>query len=360
MKILFMANNSGGLCNFRGELIKRLAKENHVIASTPFDDLLPELRTKGCKLVETPVDRRGINPLRDMLLVLCYIRLVNREKPDMVITYTIKPNIYGGAVCRVKKVSYAINITGLGTAFEKTGLLKRMVTFMYKFALKKAKIVFFENLENMQLFINDKIIRHDQAKLLNGAGVDLERYYMLPYPEDAKETRFLFIGRVMAEKGVDELFAAMRNLHINGVSCSLDMLGGFDEDYGAKIKQGESEGWLRYHGCQSDVRPFIKNCHCFVLPSWHEGMSNSNLECAASGRPIITSDISGCKEAVIDGVSGYTCRVEDVDDLYMKMKMMAATSRDEREKMGLAGRQHMETVFDKRFVVQETITGLGL
>lgn len=355
MKILILANNDVGLYQFRGELVEELLKENKVIISLPYGELVEPLMKMGCKFIDTPMERRGMNPLKDFSLFLTYIGFLRREKPDMVITYTIKPNVYGGAACRLLGFPYAVNVTGLGTAFQGQGFLRKMVTAMYQFALKKAKVVFFENAENMQVFLDGGIIKKEQAKLLNGAGVNLQKFSVLPYPEDSGETRFLFIGRVMAEKGVDELFAAMRMLRADGVSCSLDMLGGFDEDYEAKIKEAELEGWLRYHGYQSDVRPFIQQCHCFVLPSWHEGMANTNLECAASGRPVITSNIHGCLEAVEDGVTGYLCEKKNADDLYRVMKKLTELPYEKRKAMGLAGRERMEQVFDKKKVVGETI-----
>ena len=360
MKILILANSVWGLHDFRKDLITELVKTNEVVASTPFDE--PEkvegLLSTGCRLIETPMERRGMNPIKDLALMKVYRGLIKTERPELVITYTIKPNIYGSAVCRLMKVPYAVNITGLGTAFEGKGLLRKMVTAMYRFALKKAKVVYFENAGDMQVFIDDRIIKKEQTKLLNGAGVNLEKYKVQPYPDDIDETRFLFMGRVMAEKGVDELFEAMRKLQNDGVKCSLDMLGGFDENYEEKIKAAESEGWLRYHGYQTDVKPYIENCHCFVLPSWHEGMANTNLECAASGRPVITSNIHGCLEAIEDGVSGYLCEVKNNHSLYEQMKKICSLSREERITMGFAGRKRMEDVFDKKKVVAETISRL--
>lgn len=359
MKIAMIANSSSGLYEFRRDLILRMIDEgNEVIALTPCEERTEQLKETGIKLIDIPVDRRGMNPVHDLSLFNTYKKLIKAEKPDLVATYTIKPNIYGGAVCRLKKIPYAVNITGLGTAFQRDGFLRKMVTAMYKFALKKAKVVFFENAANMQLFIDEKIIRREQAKLLNGAGVNLDRYNVLPYPEENGETRFLFMGRVMAEKGVNELFEALRMLKKDGFNCTLDMLGGFDENYEQKIKEAESEGWLKYHGYQSDVRPFIENCHCFVLPSYHEGMANTNLECASSGRPVITSNIPGCKEAVIEGVSGLLCEPKNGESLYAAMKQMAEMSVAERRSMGLAGRKHMEDVFDKKKVVEETMKHL--
>lgn len=356
MKILVLSNSSMGLYSFRKELILKLLKrKNFVLAYTPNNGSVEELRNLGCKVFDISVDRRGINPIKDFDLYQKYRKILKKEKPDIVITYTIKPNIYGGFACRLLKIPYAVNITGLGTAFQKKGMLRKLVTIMYKLSLKKAKVVFFENSENMQIFLDEKIITKKQSCLLNGAGVNLEHFSFLEYPQDCETTRFLFIGRVMKEKGIDELFGAMKRLIADGISCSLDVLGGYEEDYAGTIKRYESEGWLYYHGYQKDVRPFIDKCHCFILPSWHEGMANTNLECAASGRPVITSNIAGCKEAIIDGESGFLSEKQNVDSLYEVMKKFTQLSNDEKKSMGLVGRRHMEDVFDKKKVVNRTI-----
>lgn len=354
MRIMILANFDVGLYQFRKELIEGLLKENEVIISLPYGELIEPFKEMGCKFIDTPVDRRGINPVTDFKLFNVYRRLLKQEKPDLVITYTIKPNIYGGLACRLARIPYAVNITGLGTAFENGGLLKKIVVAMYKVACKKAKVIFFENEENRQIFIKEKIAHESQTHRLNGAGVNLEKYPVTEYPKGEK-IKFLFMGRVMAEKGIDELFEAMNKLLAEGTNCELDVLGGYEEDYKEKIDKYESVGWLHYHGYQKDVRSFIEKCHCFVLPSWHEGMANTNLESAASGRPVITSNIPGCMEAVIDGVSGFLAERKNADDLYRVMKRFTELPYKERKAMGLAGRKHMEEVFDKKSVVEETI-----
>ena len=362
MNILIICNCASGLEVFRGMLIRELVKEdNAVSAIVPLVDNEAEqfsekqIEEMGCRLIRIPMERRGINPLHDLRLLRAYISVIKQERPDLVITYTIKPNAYGGIACRMLRVPYAANITGLGTAFQNDGLLRKFVTILYKIALRKAKVVFFENAENRQTILDAGIICPEQAYLLNGAGVDLEKFSERPYPDNAGETRFLFIGRVMKEKGVDELFAAMRMLRKEGISCTLDVLGNFDEDYSGVIRECEAEGWLHYHGYQYDVRPFIENCHCFVLPSWHEGMANTNLECAASARPVITSNIHGCMEAVIDGESGLLCAPKNVQSLYETMKRFCELPWEQKRSMGQKGRKHMEDTFDKEKVVKETI-----
>ena len=360
MNVLILANYDVGLYQFRKELIQELLKDHDVTISLPYGDLVSPLIEIGCGFLDTPVDRRGINPVTDLKLFLCYRRMLRKVTPDLVVTYTIKPNIYGGIACRLAGIPYAANITGLGTAFQKQGMLRKLVVTMYKLALKKAKVVFFENCENLETLVAENIVRREQCKLLNGAGVNLEHYSPAPYPTEASPVRFLFMGRVMAEKGVNELFQAMRRLRADGIDCTLDVLGNYEEHYEAAIRSGKAEGWLRYHGYQRDVRPFIEKCHCFVLPSWHEGMANTNLECAAMARPVITSRIHGCMEAVSENESGFLCKAKDADSLYGAMKSFCELSTEQKKQMGLAGRKRMEDVFDKKLVVAETLKGLGL
>ena len=354
MKILILANHDLGLYQFRKELIQELLKENEVFISLPDGEFIKNFKQMGCGFIDTKIDRRGINPKKDISLLASYYRMIKRVKPDLVITYTIKPNIYGGMICRLLKIKYVVNITGLGTAFEKDGLLRKFVTKLYSIACKKAKIVFFENEENRRTFIQNKIVKESKTYRLNGAGVNLSHYKVLDYPK-GENIKFLFMGRVMAEKGIDELFQAMKKLVNSGVNCELTVLGQYEENYKEIISKYEEEGWLHYYGYQKDVCPFINNSHCFVLPSWHEGMANTNLECAASARPIITSNIAGCKEAVIENVSGFLAQSKNADDLFVQMKKFTELTYEEQKKMGLEGRRHMENTFDKNKVVETTI-----
>lgn len=357
MKIVVLANSDVGLYQFRKELIEELLKENKVYISLPYGELIEPLKEMGCQFINTEVDRRGMNPILDLKLMLKYSFIFYKEKPDLVISYTIKPNIYGGLICRFFHIPYAINITGLGTAFERGGILTKFVTILYREACKKAQTVFFENSVNRDVFLEKRIIEFEQACLLNGAGVNLEKYAATEYPKEEK-IKFLFMGRVMAEKGINELFKAMKLLLNEGVNAELHVLGGLEEDYKDVITAYTKEGWLFYHGYQKDVRPFIHDAHCFVLPSWHEGMANTNLECAASGRPIITSNIPGCREAVLNGVSGYLVESKNANALYQVMKQFTELSYEARKEMGMNGRKHMETSFDKECIVNDTIKRL--
>ena len=357
-KVVVIGNCSSGMYDFRHELIAELVKKGcTVTALTPFDTKVEDLLALGIDVIETPMNRRGINPFEDFKLLNLYCKLLKKLQPDLVITYTIKPNVYGGFASRLLRIPYAVNITGLGTAFQGNGMLRKIVTVMYRLGCGNAKVVFFENSENRQIFLDEKIATEEQNCLLNGAGVNLSHYQVSEYPA-GDTTRFLFIGRVMKEKGIEELFAAMRRLISEGIPCTLDILGGYEEDYQKLIDEYTAEGWLSYHGYQADVRPFIATAHCFTLPSWHEGMANTNLECAASGRPIITSNIHGCLEAVEDGVTGFLCEKKNPEDLYRVMKQFTEMNYDARRTMGLSGRKRMETMFDKKQVVEKTVSRL--
>lgn len=360
VKILVITNSSGGLYTFRGMLLDRLISIGHIVSVvTPIGEKIEELEKLGVSLFRVKMDRRGINPIKDASLFKSYFHIVKEIKPDLIITYTIKPNVYGGIVARITKTKYAANITGLGSALENKGIVQKIALSLNRHALKKAKVVFFENQMNADYFVKSEVITKSQVHTLHGAGVDLSHYTYKSYPDDSSEFRFLFIGRVMKEKGIEELITALRRIRSKGMLCSLDVVGIFDEEQlKPLINECSDEGWLHYQGLQNDVRPFIENSHCFVLPSYHEGMANSNLECAACGRPIITSNIPGCKEAVLDGTSGFLCEPHNVDSLYEALTKMLKLSRTERESMGLQGRKYMEAVFDKQKVVDETISEL--
>lgn len=355
MKILVAANFDLGLYKFRKELLKELLDKGHqVYISLPQGDLVQPLVEMGCEFVETYVDRRGMNPVTDLKLILNYKRILRKLKPDLVVTYTIKPNIYMGLVCRMMKIPYVINITGLGTAFQSEGAMLKVFVQLYKAACKNAQTVIFENCANMQLFKDYGIVRDEQCLLNNGAGVNLEEYPFTEYPNE-EQIRFLFIGRVMREKGIDELYAAAERIKKEFDNVYFDIVGPYEDDYKAVTEQLVEEGVIEYHGFQEDVKPFIEKAHCFVLPSWHEGMANTNLESAAMGRPVITSNINGCLEAVVENESGFLAEPKNADDLYNKFKKFIQLSYSEKMEMAEKSNHHMKEKFDKKEIVNRTI-----
>lgn len=355
-KILILANNDVGLYKFRKELIQDLLKENKVYISLPNGEFVPELTKMGCHFIDTPVERRGMNPVTDLFLLKRYFSMVKKIRPDLIITYTIKPNVYGGFVARMLHIDYAINITGLGTAFQSENITKKLVCFLYKRACKRAKVVFFENEGNREVFIKHHLIKERQFCVLHGAGVNLDEYPLTPYPEDQKTIRFLFIGRVMKEKGIDELLEAAINIKSEFSNVEFDIVGTMEDDYKQKLEQMTQQKIVHYYGFQSDVKPYIKNSHCFVLPSYHEGMANTLLECASMGRPLITSNIHGCKEAIYD--NGYLCKVQDSHDLYCQLRKFIQLDYNNKKLLASNSRKHMEDIFDKKKVVNQTIKQL--
>ena len=354
MKILIITNHSYMLYRFRRELIAELQKDHEVVLSMPFVGHEEDFRAMGLRCIHTEVDRRGINPKTDLKLMETYRKLLKAEKPDMVITYSIKPNIYAGLLCGMIGIPFCANVQGLGTAFQKKNLAL-FVTGLYRIALKKAKVVFFENEGNAQEFIERKILPREKITVLPGAGINLERYSLMPYPENER-VHFLYLGRIMKEKGIDELFTAIRRLHNElGDKVVLDLVGFFDDDYEDQVNRLVADGIAMFHGFQTEPTPYYAAADCVVLPSYHEGLSNVLLEAAATGRPVITSRIHGCKETVDDGISGLLCAVKDADDLYQKMYQMAILPRAQRDQMGLQGRKKVEQEFEKKMVVRKTI-----
>ena len=360
MQILILANHSGGLYDFRKDLIAELKTHASVAVAVPHNDRWDKLNGLADRVIELPVDRRGMNPLHDGKLFRQYRAILKEIKPDLLLTYTIKPNIYGGLACRMTHIPYAVNITGLGSAIENGGWLKKFVLALYRPALKGAKVVFFENVGNRDTLVATGVVPKGRDVVLHGAGVNLEDYPCQPYPQEGP-VRFLFVGRVMHEKGVDELFAAAKRMKRQyGEQVEFHIVGSFEEAYKPAMDELEQAGVVKYHGYQSDMKLFYAMTSCVVLPSYHEGMSNVLLEAAASGRPLITSDIPGCREAVEDGVSGYLCPAKDADALYEAMRRFVALPVEQRSQMGRCGRERMEQQFSKTAVVAETIKHLEI
>lgn len=359
MKILILTNHSYMLWQFRRELVERLLKDHQVALSMPYTGHEEDFAQMGCKCIRSQMERRGTNPFKELELFGSYYSLLKKEKPELVITYSIKPNLYGGFLCRCMHIPYCANVQGLGTGFQ-SKKLSGLVTFMYKCALKRANTVFFENQGNADAFIKMNILKSDKIKLLKGAGINLSHYSLLPYPEEETRTHFLYLGRIMKEKGMDELFYAVRKLHDRyGAQVVLDMVGFYEDAYKEEVERLAEQGIVKFHGFQSETRPFYGMSHCVVLPSYHEGMSNVLLEAAACGRPVITSDIYGCREAVEEGVNGFLCKPCDGDSLFAQMDRFLQLDVSKRRQMGLEGRRKMEREFDKTSVVNETVAALG-
>ncbi|MCR4902206.1 MAG: glycosyltransferase family 4 protein [Butyrivibrio sp.] len=360
-KILILANNSTGLYIFRNELVERLLKEGHeIVVSIPDTEHVLELEDEGCHIINTEMDRRGTNPLHDYKLYRFYRSLLKSEKPDMVLTYTIKPNVYGGYACRKEHVPYISTVTGLGSSFEWTGIKKKMIVTMYKMGLKGCRCVFFQNAANKKLF-EELNIKGQGSELVNGSGVNLEKHSYEDYPGHKDDiTRFLYIGRIMREKGIDEYLYAARKLREKyGDKVSVSVLGYSDEDYEVQLKRAVRDKYLKVIPFQKNVHPYIKEADAIVLPSYHEGMSNVLMEAAATGRPVLTTNINGCKETVDDGISGILFKPRDQEALLNAMELFAELPQQQRAEMGRCGRNKMEKEFDRKKIVQAYVSKIN-
>lgn len=351
-KMAIFANDTTYTYNLRGELLERLKSLGYSIdVVSEIWNHAEDIRNIGCVIYEVSVGRRGMNPINDVKLLRGYISYIKNNNPSIVLTYNIKPTIYGAIAARFCRVPCIANITGLGNSIMNGGILRLLTTSMYRFALKKAVCVLFQNESNQKFFTEEKVYK-GRSVIIPGSGVNLSKYDLIDYPADNVEIRFLFIGRVMKAKGIDELIEAMRYVKARFPNVQLDIVGGCDEDYEEVLYIAEAENLLKYYGQQNDVKPFIAQSHCTVLPSYHEGMSNVLLESAASGRPVISTDAPGCKETYDDGVSGYMCKVKNAHSLAQAMVKFVELPFEEKVTMGKNGRKKMEKEFSRNLVIQ--------
>jgi len=267
--------------------------------------------------------------------------------------YTIKPNIYGGLACRWYGTPHIANITGLGTSVQNGGVLQKFVLSLAKAGLSKTKKVFFQNGANRDFYVNRGVVKADRTTLIPGSGVNLALHSFESYVDDSQEsTRLLFIGRMMKDKGLDELLQALPIVRKAHPSVTCDLVGPYEEDsFKSLIARFESEGNGKYLGVSHDIHGLIKQYHAVVLPSYHEGMANVLLEAAACGRPVLASNVPGCRETFDEGISGFGFESRSVDSLVQAIERFIHLPHEQKAAMGLAGRKKMEFEFDRQIIV---------
>lgn len=353
MTILVLTNNFGGLYSFRKEVMKAFVDEgHHVVISAPLDEKKAYFVEIGCKVIDTQFNRKGMNPLKDLGLLMRYVQLLKRVKPDMVLSYTIKPNLYGGMACQLCGVPQIANITGLGSAVEKPGWLQRLTILLYKIGLRKTHTVFFQNRANME-FCEEHGMVKSGVKLIPGSGVNLQHHALQEYPLQSEPLRFIFISRLLREKGIEEYLTAAHEIKAKYPNTEFHILGVCEEDYAERLEKLQKDGIVIYHGSQSDVRPFIGQSCCMVHPSFYaEGMSNVLLESCAAGRPVITTDRPGCGEIVEDSINGLIVKQRDAYDVARKIEKFIHLPYEQKREMGLAARKKVECEFDRNIVVK--------
>lgn len=352
-KVLFLVNHDVVIYNFRLELVERLLQEGYeVYISSPYGERIEDLKSLGAIYHEIEIDRHGMNPVTELKLIRTYQQLFEMVNPDVILGYTIKPNIYGAMAAQKYKIPFIANITGLGTAVENEGIKQKIFILLYKFAFRKIQKVFFQNEENMKFFVDHKIAlgKHD---LLPGSGVNLERFTVSEYPDD-HIVKFLFISRIMKEKGIDQYLEAAKAIKQQYPNTEFHICGFCEEEYEGKLDEYVKKGIVIYHGMIRDVAGFLKNIHCVIHPTYYpEGISNVLLEACACGRPIITTDRSGCREVVDDGVNGYMIPQKNAEILINSIETFLKLSYDEKKQMGENARLKVEKEFDRKIVVEK-------
>lgn len=352
--ILIITNSDAGLFKFRRELLKELIQQGkQVYVAVPKGMFRGDLEQLGCYYIHVSMSRHGLNPFAELSLLFRYIGIIRSVTPGAVLTYTIKPNIYGNLACRLLKIPSAANITGLGTAVEKKGILQMITVFLYKIAFRRVSCVFFQNHQNLEFFQSHNIPM-DRTVLLPGSGVNLDDFKYLDYPEGS-ELEFLFEGRIMKEKGIEQFLDAARYMRARYNHTKFTIIGTFEEScYETVIKELQEEGIVSFEGFSTDVHPYMARCCCVIHPTYYpEGMSNVLLEAAASGRPVITTGRSGCREIVEDGVTGFIARERDSTQLIEKIKIFLKMPLDARREMGIRAREKIKREFDRTIVIEQ-------
>ncbi|WP_232280338.1 glycosyltransferase family 4 protein [Sphingomonas sp. PAMC 26605] len=356
-------NTSWNLVNFRSNLIARLQREGYaVVALSPDDGHRDALIALGVRHIPVKIDSKGLSPLRDIVLALRYWRVLRSLRPVAFLGWTIKPNIYGSLAAHALGIPVINNISGLGTAFIRIGLLTRLVRSLYRLALARSSTVFFQNRHDRDQFVEERLVAAQRAALLPGSGIDLARFVPAPLP--ASPLVFLMVARLLRDKGVLEFAAAARIVRADRSDAVFRLLGPLDVANRTAIDRREVEGWQRdgvldYLGEATDVRPHLAAASVVVLPSYREGMPRSLLEAAAMARPLIATDVPGCTEIARAGENAMLCPVRDARALADAMRAMIALSPAARAAMGARSRAIAEAEFDVALVEQRYLDAIA-
>lgn len=359
--IALITNNDDDVYCFRLELIKKMIESGYeMLISCPNGSKFELMENIPYRYDDLIIDRRGTNVVADAKLLVHYIKLFKKEKPDVVLTYTAKPNVYASMAARILKIPYINNVTGLGSVLKKTGVMKAFIMWLFKIAYRGAACVMFQNSTNMQLALDSGMIKGNY-QLIPGSGVDLERFPVQSYPsggngKEGEPIIFNYIGRILHDKGVDDYIETAKIIHEKYPKTEFNLIGFIEpteSHYETELKNLEKNNVVKYRGSQKDVRPFIARAHAIIHPSTYgEGMSNVLLENASSGRPIITTNNPGCQETVNDGKSGFIYQGGNVSELVSFVeKFLTEKSNEQRKLMGLAGRKKIEAEFSRDIVI---------
>ena len=349
--VLILANSSWNIVNFRTELVNSLIDEGYrVHACCPRDDSTDELQKLGVNFIGVKIARGGVNPFYEVILLVRYILLFLKIRPDFVLSFTIKPNIYGGIACRILGLKCIQNITGLGSSFLKGGAMWVIMVRLYRVSTHKSYHVFFQNAADKSLFEKHLIVGHKRTSILPGSGISLERYRRKTRYGLNKEFIFLMVSRLLFDKGVYEYAEAAKMMRENGYSCKFNLLGGLDSHNPSAISPEILSSWvdggaLNYLGGEEDIISVLETADCVVLPSYREGAPRALMEASAMGIPLIATDVPGCNFVLEENITGKLVTPKSVPDLVEKMKQMVQMEISERTAMGERGRDRMQQHF---------------
>lgn len=352
-KVLIFSNHPAYTYNLRKEIIEGFIRNNiEVTLVVPYGKQVDYFASIGAELVDIKIIERSTNPFLDLKLLTDNAKILKKEKPDLVITYATKQNIYGGMASRVTKTPYIPMITGLGTTIENPGILQKITSFLYRMGIKKASALFVQNKSILEK-LNKFNMVNAPIRMTPGSGVSLDSHPYTAYPAHEENLRFLYIGRIMKDKGINELLEAARLVKESHPNVSFEIIGHADKEEDLnKVKAADQDGIINYLGVQNDVRPFIRNAHATILPSYHEGMANVLLESASTGRPVLASMVPGCRETFDENVTGIGFEAKNTESLVSALERFIELPYDEKKKMGQMGREKIENEFSREVIVE--------
>jgi glycosyltransferase involved in cell wall biosynthesis len=364
MRIAIVLNTSWNIYNFRMNFVKALQANGHEVHTiAPVDDYTHFLTEAGCIHHPVRMDSRGANPIKDSALIVELYSIYKKIKPDVVLHYTIKPNVYGTLAASMLKIPVINNVCGLGTVFLKDNLVSAVAIALYKISFRFANKVFFQNSDDLQLFLDKKLVGKDAVDLVPGSGIDLSKFKPMSYKRNERFT-FLLISRLISDKGVYEYIDAIQKLRSNGVDARFQVLGAMDPEHKRGIQKEVIDNWItngtiEYLGTTDNVREFIAKADCVVLPSYREGTPRTLLEAASSCKPIIATDVPGCNHVVVNNYNGLLCRMKDANDLADKMQSMSKLTDERLQQFGLNGRAKIEAEYDESIVIKKYLAALS-
>lgn len=364
MRIAIVLNTSWNIYNFRLSLIRTLLREGYEVHTiAPVDDYTQFLVAEGCIHHNVRMDSRGANPIKDSALIVELYSIYRRVRPEIILHYTIKPNVYGTLAATLLRIPVINNVCGLGTVFMKDNIVSAIALFLYKISFRYARKVFFQNPDDLQLFLDKKLVPPSVVDLVPGSGIDVKHFATVAYERHSRFT-FLMISRLISDKGVYEFIEAVQKLKAQGSNARFQILGAIDEQHKRGIPEKIIRSWIEdgtieYLGTTQDVRPFIEQADCIVLPSYREGTPRTLLEAASSGRPIIATDVPGCNHVVKHEFNGLLCRIKDATDLAEKMARMSGLNDEKLREFGKNGRAKIENEFDESLVINKYLAALS-